>query len=163
MNLCSTNTHTNTHTPMSFFLSRMFVLFCLLFLILSPMSVFFFVSVRFLTPKHPNTQTPKWSCPHLAKWHWARSVLGVLAMCVSRFWVGVFKILGPLRWRTPPPILLRRRAPSPGPPKISRFFFLSRRKFHSFFSLWGVFSLIFGGFLKAGTLKCARLGSRAVL
>ena len=48
-------------------------------------------------------------------------------------------------WASPPdPPPLDR--PSPGPPKISLFFFsLSRRKFHSFFSLWGVFSLKFGG------------------
>ena len=37
-------------------------------------------------------------------------------------------------------------APKGGAPKILRFFFsLSRRKFHSFFSLWGVLSLNFGG------------------
>ena len=64
----------------------------------------------------------------------------------SRFLVGVFKILGPLRAppppRPPPPL----DGPSAGPPKISLFFFsLSRRKFHSFFSLWVVFSLNFGG------------------
>ena len=70
--------------------------------------------------------------------------------------MGVFKIFGPLRW-TPPPT-----APSPRPPlrrtallrpKFRSFFSLSRRKFHSVFSLWGVFSLNFGFFLRAGRFK----------
>ena len=63
----------------------------------------------------------------------------------SRFLVVVFKILGlspgpPIRLTAPPLDRL-----SAGPPKISLFFSVSRRKFHSFFSLWGVFSLNFGG------------------
>ena len=80
-------------------------------------------------------------------------------MCVfvcSRFLVGVFKILGPLRWTPilegppptdhPPPL----DGPSARPPKISLFCCLSRRKFHSFFSLWEVFSLNFGGVFEKG-------------
>ena len=38
-----------------------------------------------------------------------------------------------------------RRTPSAGPPKISLFFSLSRHNFLSFFSLFGVLSLNFGG------------------
>ena len=49
--------------------------------------------------------------------------------------------------------------PSAGPPKISLFFF----PFPPPFRCFCVFSLNFGGVLKAGTLKCARLGSRAVV
>ena len=41
------------------------------------------------------------------------------------------------------------------------FFLTSRSHFRSFSVSLGVFSLHFGGVLKAGTLKCARLGSRA--
>ena len=55
-----------------------------------------------------------------------------------------------------------RTAPPPDRPKF-RFFFPPRHNFHSFLSLLGVLSLNFGGVLKAGTLKCARLGSRAVV
>ena len=67
----------------------------------------------------------------------------------------------PLR-RTPPP------DPSAGPPlrrtaQNFALFFPPRHNFHSFFSLLGVLSLNFGGVLKAGALKCARLGSRAVV
>ena len=54
---------------------------------------------------------------------------------------------GPLRRRTPP---------SPDRPKF-RSFFLSRSHFRSSCFSLGVFSLSFGVFLKAGTLKCARL------
>ena len=61
----------------------------------------------------------------------------VCVVCVvwCVWWVGGFKIFGPLRWT----------APSARPPKISHFFSLHRGKFHSFFSLWVVFSLNFGG------------------
>ena len=44
-------------------------------------------------------------------------------------------------------------------PKFRSFFSLSRRKIRSFLPSLGVFSLNFGGVLKTGTLKCARLGS----
>ena len=101
--------------------------------------------------------------PHLAKPHLARiSVRSVLAKCVfvcgvcvlccvccvfkifggclqdfwwvsSRFLVGVFKIFGGCLQDLP------------DRPKFRSFFSLSRRKFHSEFSLWGVFSLNFGG------------------
>ena len=40
-------------------------------------------------------------------------------------------------------------------------FFPSRRKIRSFLPSLGVFLLNFGGVLKTGALKCARLGSRA--
>ena len=62
---------------------------------------------------------------------------------------------------------------SPGPPpdgppfpwtaqNFALFFLSSRRKFLSFFSLWGVFSLNFGGVLKTRTLKCARFRAPAL-
>ena len=57
-----------------------------------------------------------------------------------------------LRPDPPPPDPLR-------PPKISLFFSLSHHNFLSFFFL-GVLFLVF---LKAGTLKCVRLGSGAVV
>ena len=54
---------------------------------------------------------------------------------------------------------------APGPPfrrtdrpKISLFFPLSRLKIPSFCFSLGAFSWNFGGVLKAGKLKCARLG-----
>ena len=53
--------------------------------------------------------------------------------------------------------------PSTWPPKISLFFFPFPPPFRSFCVSLGVFSLNFGGVLKAGTLKCARLGSRVVV
>ena len=70
----------------------------------------------------------------------------VVCECV----VGVFKIFGPPPDPPPP------NRPSPGPPKISLFFFpLSRRTLHSFFSLWEVFSLNFGGvFEDRGAQMC---------
>ena len=49
--------------------------------------------------------------------------------------------LGPLPPLDRPPL----DGPSAEPPRISLFFSLSRPKFHSFFPLWGVFSLNFGG------------------
>ena len=52
--------------------------------------------------------------------------------------------------------------PSPGPPKISLFFSLSRPHFRSF-SLLGSSRGILVVFLKAWTLKCARLGSLVVV
>ena len=83
----------------------------------------------------------------------------VCVVCSSNFLVGVFKIFGgclqdfwaspldplPLRGRvpsprppSPPDHPLRWTAPPPDCPKFRSFFFpLSRRKFHSFFSLWG--------------------------
>ena len=56
----------------------------------------------------------------------------------------------------------------PPPPALCRaqnfdLFSPSRHNFFSFFALLGVLTLNFGGVLKAGTLKCARLGSRAVV
>ena len=56
----------------------------------------------------------------------------------------------------PPPDPLRRTAQN------FAFFSLSRLHFVLFCVSLGVFSLNFGGFLKAGTLKCARLGSRGL-
>ena len=65
------------------------------------------------------------------------------AVCVQNF-RGCVENLGapptPLR-RTPSP----DSNPSAGPPKISLFFSLSRHNFLSFFSLFGVLSLNFGG------------------
>ena len=49
------------------------------------------------------------------------------------------------------------RPPSARPPKISRFFPSPATNFVLFFSSLCVFSLIFGGVWKCGTLKCARL------
>ena len=55
-------------------------------------------------------------------------------------------------------------APTGGGPKISRFFFPSpATKFVRFFPLWGSSRGILVLFLKAGTLKCARLGSLVVV
>ena len=58
---------------------------------------------------------------------------------------------GPEGWGPEPRKGGARRVggPNGGGPKISRFFSLSHRKFHSFFSLWGVFSLNFGGVFEA--------------
>ena len=54
--------------------------------------------------------------------------------------------------------------PSAGPPKISRFFFPPpAAKFVLFFPFWGSSRGILVVFLKTGALKCARLGSRAVV
>ena len=53
------------------------------------------------------------------------------------------------------------RPPSARPPKISLFFFPLPPPFRSFSVSLGVFSLNLVVFLKAGTLKCARMGSRA--
>ncbi len=50
-----------------------------------------------------------------------------------------------------------------GSPKIRAFFSLSRRKIRSFLPSLGVFSWNFGLVWSAGTLCCARLGSRAVV
>ena len=62
---------------------------------------------------------------------------------VSRFWFDV---------------RCSRDRPSPGPSKISLFFFPSpAAKFVLFFPLWGSFRGTLVVFLKAGTLKCARL------
>ena len=66
-----------------------------------------------------------WPIPHLAKLNWPHLANFFFGGVVGR-WVG---------WCGSPN----------GGPKISLFFSLSRRKFHSFFSLWGVFSLNFGG------------------
>ena len=115
---------------------------------------------------------------------WPELVFLVFWLCVlclqdflwvsSRFLVCVFKIWGPLLW-TPSP--LRRSAPSPRPPpsagrpharppsarppKISLFFFLSPAgNFILSFSLWGVFSLNFGGVRSAGALTFGLSGCR---
>ena len=112
-----------------------------------------------------NSKSFSW--PYLAKPHLARiSVLSVLAMCcvcVSRFWVvfrivcGVCVVLGVFNcvccvccvffwWKMFGGCLQEFGAPPPDRPKFrSLFFSLSCRKFHSFFFLWGVFSLNFGG------------------
>ena len=79
-------------------------------------------------------------------------LLCVVCVVCSRFLVGVFKIFP-------------RTAPSPGPPfpwtpKISLFFFSLHRKFQSFFSLWGVFSLNFGGVFES---RCAQMCTFGVL
>ena len=50
----------------------------------------------------------------------------------------------------------RGGAPKGWGPKISRFFSLSHRKFHTFFSLWGFSRGILVVFEAPG-LKCARL------
>ena len=68
---------------------------------------------------------------------------------VSRFWFG--------HVRCP------RDRPSPGPPQNFALVSFSRRKIRSCLLSLGVFSWNFGGVLKAGTLKCARLGSRVVV
>ena len=81
----------------------------------------------------------------------AATLLVPVGWCLLVVLVGVFKIFGPLP--RPPP----SEGPSLGPPKISLFFF----PFRSFCVSLGVFSLNFGGISKAGTLKCARLGSWA--
>ena len=58
---------------------------------------------------------------------------------------------------------LPRNCLSPGPPKISLFFSLSRRKIRFLLSSLGGLLVEFWWCLKDGTLKCARLGSRAVV
>ena len=73
---------------------------------------------------------------------------------VSRFWFGQFGAPG---------TALPLDALPLDRPKFPSFFSLSRRKIRSFLPSLGVFSLNFGGVLKTGTLKCARLGSRAVV
>ena len=76
-------------------------------------------------------------------------------------WVGVPKGEGLEGERTPEP---ETWAPKGGEPKFfGAFFPLSSHNVHSFFPLLGVFSWNFGGVLKTGTLKCARLGSRVVV
>ena len=74
----------------------------------------------------------------------------VVWMLVSRFPCGGFKVLvshvqcprdRPSRDRDRPP----PDSPPPGPPKISLFFSLSRRKIRSFLPSLGVFSLNFDG------------------
>ena len=57
----------------------------------------------------------------------------------------------------------RVRAGRVGSPKISRFFSLSCHHFALFVSLWVSSSGMLMVFLKAGPLKCARLGYRAVV
>ena len=54
-------------------------------------------------------------------------------------------------------------APKGGGPKISLLFFLLPSDISPFLLSLGVFSWNFGGVLEAGTPKCARLGSRAVV
>ena len=64
-----------------------------------------------------------------------------------------------LRWRQP-----CTGQPSAGLPKISLFFFPSPATVFILLSLsWGPFVEFWWCFLKAGTLKCPRLGSRAVV
>ena len=108
----------------------------------------------------------------------------VCVVCVvsSRFLVNfwcVFKIFGgcfqdfwasppdrsllerPLPWTAPPdPPLLDR---SSRPPKISLLFFSLPPEMSSFLLSLGGLLVDFFGFLKAGTLKCARLGSLVVV
>ena len=67
--------------------------------------------------------------------------------CLQDFW-WVFKIFLPLRWTPGPP--LRRTAQN------FALFFLSRRKFHSFFSLWRGLLVEFWWCLKRrGAQMCA--------
>ena len=77
----------------------------------------------------------------------------------------------PVRWTSlrrtpcppaPDPLPQTPSAPDPPPPKMSRFF-PSPLPFSFFFFLWGSYRGILVGFLKDGTLKCARLESRAVV
>ena len=79
----------------------------------------------------------------------------VLWCCVVCRWVCVQDFRGCVQDLLPPLSDL----PSVGPPKMSRFFFLSRHNFHSFFPLSGGLLVEFWWCVLAGTLKCARLGS----
>ena len=76
----------------------------------------------------------------------------VVLVCVCVWWV----CSGPPRDLPPP------EGPSPGPPKISLFFFSPAGNFF-LSSLCGFSRGILVVFLKTGTLKCARLGSRIVV
>ena len=99
------------------------------------------------TPKDPNPKPclgegAGSSGPHLF-WVWR---------CCGCCWFG-------LPWtfrRTPPP----PDRPPPDRPKFRSFFPLSRHNFALFVSLWESSRWILVVFLKARTLKCARLGSR---
>ena len=63
----------------------------------------------------------------------------------------------------PPPDRPPPDRPPPDRPKFRSFSSLSRHRFVLFVSLWVSSRGILVVFLKAGTLKCARLGSRAVV
>ena len=65
---------------------------------------------------------------------------------------------GPPSAGPPPPDL-----PPPDRPKFRSFFSLSRQNFYSFLPLFWSFSLNFGVVFEDQDLKCARLGSRAVV
>ena len=79
-------------------------------------------------------------------WERRPALRGPLVLGLALLWLWLLWLL--LVWTSldhlppdpPPP-----DRPSPGPPKISLFFSSLHRKFHSFFSLWEVFSLNFGG------------------
>ena len=81
---------------------------------------------------------------------WVCSRLCVLCvLCLHDFLVGVLKTFGSPPQDRPPP--LGQPGPSAAAQNFARFF-LSRRKFHSFFSLWGGSSRWFFFFFKAPTL-----------
>ena len=77
----------------------------------------------------------------------------------SKFCVGLFKILVPLCWTLPPPQdrPLQWTAPPPDRPKFRSFFSSPATVFFLSSLSWGSFRGILVVFLKAGTLKCARL------